>query len=302
VAQPIPGLGAFSANTTLSGEFDLDPALAMAWVDEVIRQPPAGLSPSGIVALLLWRGGLGDVAPVRKSTAQPGITHKAKWLLTAACREATSRNPEWAAGSTQKAGAAANLAMQPKTPWDQLPDEIWSAVFGTTNLPGTIANGWLLLESLARSLPLEWRVKLQKGHFELYDANSSHRSHAFGKAGKLRYPPKMKLRVVGAKLSWLPDGARVSGGMARIPVPRARSLGEALKILRASVMKLIPQTALNQLPLAGKLGGPITGMALTLGPQAIADAKRLDFGPIRQAAATGNSLVMPPRNRSPQIS
>jgi hypothetical protein len=83
----------------------------------------------------------------------------------------------------------------------------------------------------------------------------------------------MKLRVVGAKLSWLPDGARVSGGMARIPVPRARSLGEALKISRASVMKLIPQTALNQLPLAGKLGGPITGMALTLGPQAIADAK-----------------------------
>jgi hypothetical protein len=192
-------------------------------------------------------------------------------LLDAACRQATQTHPNW--GSASKAVPTSGLAANPKAGLDALPDELWNALFAPTNVGGTASQGALLLDSLLHSIPMTWRVKLQGGSWELYDANSSARRHAFGKTAKLKYPPRMKLRVHGARLSWLPPGVRASGGATRIPTPNAKSVSDAIRIAEARTMKLIPKVAHSALPFRGILGGNAIGSLLTFGPQAYVDAR-----------------------------
>ena len=274
MSHPANAAGHVETASLLTGEFELDPELALSWVDGLLANPSADVSVLEYVDLIGWRRGLASTVQRSAKGAIPPLPTRGRMLLDAACRQATSMNPDWAAGASP-ASARPGYAAQPgaKPPaLERLPHELWEALFGVTNLPGTVSQTGLLIDSLLHSLPLTWRVKLQGGTFELYDANASARRHAFGKDAKLKYPPRMKLRVRGAKLSWLPPKSHVSGGAIRIPTPQAKSVNDAVRIARANMMKLVPQTAFSSLPFRGLLGSNAFGIALTLVPQAIKDA------------------------------
>jgi hypothetical protein len=258
MANPAYPRSQSTTDAFLTGEFDLHPALAVRWIDALLLYPPTTLSVHEYVDLIGWRWGLGAATGQAASAISPPLSTRGRFLLEGACREASARDQNWAnsAGAPSSAGYAAN----PSKAVERLPQEIWDAVFGRTNPPGTIAQTGLLVDTLLQSLPLSWRVKMQGGTWEIYDANSSARRHA-GKDAKLKYPPRMKLRVRGARLGWLQSGARKSGGAVRIPTPGAKTVGDAVRIARANVMKLVPQTAYSSLPFRGWLGGSAVGMA-----------------------------------------
>jgi hypothetical protein len=286
MSHPVNAAGQSQATSLLTGEFELNPELALSWVDGLLTNPPTDVSALEYVDLIGWRRGLASTVRRGPQTATPPMPTRGRMLLDSACRQATSINPDWAnvGSGSPRAGYAAQPGAKP-TAIEKLPHELWEAIFGLTNLPGTVSQTGLLVDSLLHSLPLAWRVKVQGGTFELYDANSSARRHAFGKDAKLKYPPRMKLRVRGAKLSWLPPKSHVSGGIARIPTPRAKNVSDAIRIARANMMKLVPQTAFSSLPLRGFLGSNAFGIALTIGPQAIKDAS--DTGVLANPTSAG---------------
>ena len=154
---------------TLHGEFDLDLALALAFVDGLLLNPPANVTVSEFVDLMAWRRGLSEAAPGANRGSTPGFPVRARTLVENACRQATQSNANWATGPGSNPGAASRPGIE------KLPEEIWNALFAWTNVGGTISQSVLLLDSLVQSIPLSWRVKLQGGTWELYDANASAR-------------------------------------------------------------------------------------------------------------------------------
>ena len=82
----------------------------------------------------------------------------------------------------------------------------------------------------------------------------------------------MVLRARNVRLPWKIPGAWVSGGAARIAAPGASTVQQGLKIARASSMRWISKAAHSALPVRGALGSNLVGAALSLVPQAIADA------------------------------
>lgn len=150
-------------------------------------------------------------------------------------------------------------------------DELWNAAFAPTNLLGTLSNSAQMLDALYHSLPATWHVKLQSGQWELYDANKTARTHAFGKAGKARYPVRMILRAKGAKLSWM-SAFRTTEKGAVATVVGAKTLPQAIRAAEGGTLKLISSVAYSTLPLRGALGSTGIGLAITIGPQLFVDA------------------------------
>lgn len=252
----------------LTYEFALEPQLALAWVTELIVRPLVEITPSGYVFLLGCYRDLAAACPGSTAERPPAqLPARGRALLQSAIREATQRNRDWI-----EISGAASFVSRIKTAWDRLPDEIWQALTASSNLPGTISQILLLLDALYQSLPLTWVVKVQGGTWELYDANALARKHAFGKAAKRALKPRMSIRARGVRMPWLMPGARTANGAVRMAAPGARTVAEGVRIARAGVMKWVPKTAWSSLPGRGVLSGNAIGMALTLVPQAIADA------------------------------
>ncbi len=174
--------------------------------------------------------------------------------------------------SGNQVGSASNTAKQASASLVDLPDKIWRNVFDLGTHAGDALTAGLLLETLYHSLPLTWRIQLQGGKWELFDANAMSRKNAFGKSGKLRLRPRMALRARGVRLTWLIPNARMTGGALRLPAVGAKSIADGLRISGASKIKLIPSDTYNALKWRGALGGNAVGLLITVGPQTAMDA------------------------------
>lgn len=182
-------------------------------------------------------------------------------------QEAAQHNPEFA----QAAGFAANTA-QSKSLGERYIEQLWSSCFGITNIPGNLIGLGMGIESLYLSLPLAWRVQLQGGKWELYDANAMARKSAFGKAAKIRLAPRMALRLRGVRMTWLIPGSHITSGAFRLPATGGKTAAEILKVSGATSMTMIPESTYKALKWRGALGGNAIGFALTVGPQVLYDA------------------------------
>lgn len=256
------------AEVSLTYDFALDPRLAMAWLTELIARPVVEISPAEYVGMLACYLDLRAACPdVPRERLPAQVPARGRALIMSAMREASQRNPKWMDVTVPGGEHASATKSRPAEAWEKFPEELWKAFFEWTNIMGTIAQTLMLLESLVRSVPVSWIAKLQGGKWELVDANASARRHAFGKAAKAAYKPRMILRARGVRLPWAVAGASFRNGATRIPVPNAATLKEGLKIARASSMRWVSKAAYSALPARGLLGGNAVGAALSLLPQ-----------------------------------
>jgi hypothetical protein len=257
----------FSPEAAITCEFGLDPALALAWVTQLLYVPLPEITPSGYIGLLCARRDLAAAATGTPTFRRPKpLPAKGRVLIQAAMREATQQNAHWAQVTTP----ASNTSRQ--NLGDRFLEQLWESVFGLTNLSGNGLSTLMLLESLYLSLPLAWRVQLQGGKWELYDANAMARRNAFGKAARTRLTPRMAIRLRGVRMTWLIPGSFVKNGAFRLPAAGAKTVADILRVSGATTMKMIPEEAYSALKWRGALGGNVVGFALSVGPQALYDA------------------------------
>jgi hypothetical protein len=182
-------------------------------------------------------------------------------------REATHLNADWTRNATPASNASSSRGLG-----DRFIEQLWESVFGGTNLAGNLAAVALLLDSLYLSLPLVWRVQMQGGKWELYDANAIARKNAFGKAARARLSPRMAIRLRGVRMTWLIPGSYIKNGVFRLPASGAKNVAEILKVSGAKTMKMIPEKTYSALKWRGAAGGNAVGFALTVLPQVAYDA------------------------------
>ena len=122
---------------------------------------------------------------------------------------------------------------------DPFLDALAGAATSPTNLPGNVAGAGMALWSMATMRPLitsadmkllesalenKGRVSINMrngGIVELYDGNANARRSARGKAAKLKFPPKMRLRITkvpGVFVQHMGAGYQFKGGMWRADV------------------------------------------------------------------------------------
>jgi len=249
---------------TITGTLEVESAAAVTWLDSLLEYPPLTLTATEFVAAAVWRSELTLWVPTAKP--RPQLSNRGRQLLVMACQLTGLSHTE-----RFRANPARHKLHVPSAA--RLAKEFWDALFDPTNLPGTAASAVQLVHAWLESLPLMWRIKLQGGEIELFDANKLARKHAFAARGKRRFPVKMMLRLKGARLNWHPEGFVVrKTGELRMPAPGAKTMSEALQITRSGRIKLISNVAFSRLPLPRVLGSTGVGLALTMGPQAIADA------------------------------
>lgn len=159
-------------------------------------------------------------------------------------------------------------------------------MFEWTNAPGNSTSIGLLFDSLFESLPLAWRVQLQGGKWELFDANALARKHASGKAARVRLPPRMALRARGVTMKWLTPNSRMVSGALRVPAAGAKSVGEALRLSGVTAMKWIPSEAHSAMKWPARLGGNGFGFVLSVGPSLVNDA--IGAGLFHDASSSAN--------------
>lgn len=255
---------AFPQPTALDATFELVPAVALRWIDSILATSAEALGPQDVIYLLRCRADLAGTVPFgeRQQRARPHPL--CEGLLRTGVRQVVQHE-----GARATAQAQARFGRAPTK--DKLLEELWAAAFAPTNLLGTISANAQMLDSLYHSLPATWHVRLQGGTWELFDANKTARTHAFGKQGKARYPVRMVLRARGARMNWLASFRSTANGMVA-SVPGASSVPKAINLTRASTFKLISNTAYSALPIRGIIGSNAVGLAITMGPQAIVDA------------------------------
>lgn len=252
---------------TITCEFELDPALALTWITELLYAPVPEITPSGYVGLLCARRDLAGLCAGTPTFRRPKpLPAKGGILLRAAMQEARQYNANWMQAATP-AGVTA-----PKSFGDRFLEQLFDSVFGITNRLGNGLSTYLFLDSLYLSLPLAWRVQLQGGKWELYDANAIARRNAFGKAARVRLAPRMAIRLRGVRMTWMIPGAHITNGAFRLPAGGGKSVADILKVSGATSMKMIPANTYGALKWRGALGGNVVGFALTVGPQAAYDA------------------------------
>jgi len=262
--QKTQATGPLTQAPTMTGNLEVESAAALAWLDCLLEQPPQTLTATEFVAAAVWRSELAVWTPTAQP--RPQLSSQGQQLLVMACQLAEQSHT-----ARFRANPTRHKLHLPSA--NQLAKELWDALFAPTNVPATTANASQLVHAMLESLPLTWRVKLQGGEIELFDANKLARKHAFAAHGKRRFPVKMMLRLKGARLHWYPEDLIVrKTGELRIPAPGAKTMNEALHIARAGRIKLISNVAFNRLPLPRVLGSTGVGLALTLGAQAFTDA------------------------------
>jgi len=255
----------------LSGSFPFDPKPPLKWLDVLVYQPPPTLSPDDYIVLLAWRRE--PLRTVAISSGSRGAPATARQLLERACRDANARDPNWASSSyASNVPPKAEAGDKKKS----FADELWDAFTAPTNLWGTAVGIGMTADALIHSLPLKWHVTMQRGAWELYDENATHRTRKYGRSaiGRSRVPPKIVLRARGARIPWMwQAGARVGSNSTTLPAAGARTVAEALKIVKADTMKLMPKGTYDVLKGRATLGGSAVGLALTVLPQAYVDAR-----------------------------
>jgi hypothetical protein len=265
----------------LNGEFDLDPELAIAWLDALLARPPLDLSldPHQIAELLRARNELVFHSGSAADRYRPAELHPmALQSLQRLFRRVSEEQRERLAQLREAALCEPRSAPEVPLPifLERFSAELWQAAFGITNLPANLSQAALFLDASYQSLPVALRVRLQGGQWELHDRNATARRNSRGKRAKARFPPRMALRARGVRLSWLTSGLQTiqaRGGGIRIDVPGTKTVADGLRLARLNSLKAISQTAYGALPMRGVLGSNAVGLVLTMGPQAFVDAR-----------------------------
>jgi hypothetical protein len=180
---------------------------------------------------------------------------------------------------------------------DPFLDALAGAATSPTNLPGNVAGAGMALWSMATMRPLitsadmkllesalenKGRVSINMrngGIVELYDGNANARRSARGKAAKLKFPPKMRLRITkvpGVFVQHMGAGYQFKGGMWRADVTQ-RSVA-ALRKLPTSSAWTAGGRSLRGIPVRNLVAGNAVGAVLAFGPQAVSDARAAGNG------------------------
>jgi hypothetical protein len=291
----------------LNVEFDVEPVLALAWIDSLLAAPPMelALAADDLVELLVTRNELvrwGCGIPVRQRDPLLHVIalRSLERRFRQIARERRDQLQEIAAAERAQLAPALEPTLPPFL--ERLSDELSQATFAGTNLAANISTAALFLDASYQSLPIGVRVRLQGGQWELYDRNSTARRNSRGKLAKLRYPPRMALRARGVNLHWLTarlETLQARGGGLRIDVPGAKTLHGARRLARLNALQMIPKAAYGALPLRGVLGGNAVGLVLTIGPQAFVDARAANlFETPGDRAAWERFAIASARNQS----
>lgn len=262
VAAPFPPAVPRMPSTLLSADLELDEPLAVSWIDAVLDGQSLACSLDEGRHLYECRQSLLEHRSDLAAVCRPTLRHLDALAMPAA------------PGAPGAAGARGAPAPAPAAGLPSLGAAIGDATISPANVWGTAVGSALAADALYHSLPAAWRVQMSGGRFELYDANASARRKAFGKAGKAKYPPRMMLRVEGAKMTWVNDAfaPHPRTGVQRAPVS-GRSMRAALQLTRANRMVAIGHEQWSRLRFRGAASGNLAGAALALGPQAYLDAR-----------------------------
>jgi hypothetical protein len=254
----------FPPPTALEATFELVPSVALPWIDRILATSAEALGPQDVIYLLRCRADLAGTLPFDQRLQRERPHPLCEGLLRTGVRQVVQHERAQATAQAQ--------ARYGKAPTkDKLLEELAAAAFAPTNLLGTISASAQLLDSVYHSLPATWHVRLQGGTWELYDANKTARTHAFGKHGKARYPVRMVLRARAARMNWLASFRSTPKGMVA-SIPAGSSFPRAMKLTGANTFKPISKAVYSALPVRGIIGSNAVGLAITMGPQAIVDA------------------------------
>lgn len=116
-------------------------------------------------------------------------------------------------------------------------------------------------------------------------------------------PPRMVLRARGARVGWMwQTGARVGTSSTRFPATAgAKTVAEALRIVNADKMKLIPQGAYEAFKLRKLATGAGAGFLLATVPQAIKDARDAQLFSNPSEAKWDDFLVKEAKSQSANV-
>jgi len=73
------------------------------------------------------------------------------------------------------------------------------------------------------------------------------------------FPPRLRLRIDGAKISTLPPGWYMMKGATRSPVTQAKTVQQALGPTGATSWRLMTNAMFKRLPVSGVLGSNAVG-------------------------------------------
>jgi hypothetical protein len=224
---------------------DIDNDLAIAWMDQLMTSPACNQRSFDSLYLAHCRMGLQQSCG-RTLTPLPSVCVQS----LAQINQCSARGGMMAPGLFNAPLSSRGPTAPPADGWSRLPASLQDALMSPTNAGGNIAGALLGLDAMYLSLPPDWHVRLNGGSWQLVDANKSARNHAFAKAGKAKYPPRMQLRIPRDKLRMVPPGATVRNGLVRVPVPGAGKgvpLSEALQLSGMNKVKPISEKAYRAL-------------------------------------------------------
>ncbi len=237
-------MGTTGSNSTI----EIGNELALTWVDYWARQPECNGQTHSAIFLTGCRQDLRMVCGL-----PPSAPPRASYLPLP--------------GSSGKSVAAKPAQHSPfNTVLDRMPDAFMNSVSSPGNLAGNAMGGMLALDAMYHSLPTGFFVRVQGGEWELFDANKSARSKAFGKKGKARFPPRMMIRARNVSVPQLPPGAVMRGNQLRVPAVGAKTVAEALRISRVNQFQPISDKAYRALAGRRLAAGTPVGAALAFGP------------------------------------